>query len=119
MLSWLYKYLARPVLFTQDPELVHCVTVKGLEWASRSSLVCGAIRSICGSPKLPVSLFGLDFPNPLGLAAGMDKNGVALRAWDSMGFGFSEIGAVTLYPQQGNPAPRVFRAIPEQAIVNR
>lgn len=119
MLSWLYKYLARPVLFTQDPELVHCVTVKGLEWISRSSLLCGAIRGICGSPGLPVSLFGLDFPNPLGLAAGMDKNGVALRAWDSMGFGFSEIGAVTLYPQQGNPAPRVFRAIPEQAIVNR
>jgi dihydroorotate dehydrogenase len=61
----------------------------------------------------------LSFPNPVGLAAGMDKNAEALPAWSALGFGFTELGAVTWHPQPGNPAPRVFRAIPDEAIVNR
>ena len=119
MLEWCYRYLARPVLFSFDPEFVHNVTLKGLEWVSASALLSAAMRSFCKSPELPVSLFGLSFPNPVGLAAGMDKAGVALRAWESMGFGFSELGAVTWYAQPGNPLPRVFRAVREEAIVNR
>ena len=62
---------------------------------------------------------GLRFPNPIGLAAGMDKQAEALPAWAAMGFGFTELGAVTWHPQPGNPSPRVFRIIPEQAIINR
>jgi dihydroorotate dehydrogenase len=77
------------------------------------------MHSFLGAPELPVDLFGLRFPNPIGLAAGMDKNAEALPAWAAMGFGFTELGAATWHPQPGNPAPRVFRAIPEEAIVNR
>ncbi len=62
---------------------------------------------------------GLRFPNPIGLAAGMDKQAEALPAWAAMGFGFTELGAVTWHPQPGNPSPRVFRIVPEQAIINR
>ena len=72
-----------------------------------------------GAPQLPISVFDLTFPNPVGLAAGMDKNAEALPVWASLGFGFTELGAVTWHAQPGNPVPRVFRAIPEQAIVNR
>jgi dihydroorotate dehydrogenase len=72
-----------------------------------------------GSPELPVNLFGLDFPNPLGIAAGMDKNGAAVPSWQSIGYGFSEIGGVTLHDQLGNPKPRMFRATAEKALVNR
>jgi dihydroorotate dehydrogenase len=71
------------------------------------------------SPELPINLFGLDFPNPLGIAAGMDKNGAAVPSWQSIGYGFSEIGGVTLHDQLGNPKPRMFRATAEKALVNR
>lgn len=82
-------------------------------------MVCEAMRSFLGAPELPVELFGLRFPNPVGLAAGMDKNALALPAWAAMGFGFTELGAATWHAQPGNPQPRVFRAISENAIVNR
>jgi dihydroorotate dehydrogenase len=68
---------------------------------------------------LPVELFGLRFPNPVGLAAGMDKLGEAVPAWAALGFGFSELGGATWHAQPGNPQPRIFRAIREEAIVNR
>lgn len=119
MLAWCYKKLARPVLFAFDPEFVHNMTLKGLEWVSASAPLSGVMRSLCKSPELPVTLFGQKFPNPVGLAAGMDKGGIALRSWESMGLGFSEVGAVTWYGQPGNPPPRVFRAIADQGIVNR
>lgn len=90
-----------------------------LSWASRHELVCDGMRSFLGAAQLPVELFGLRFPNPVGLAAGMDKNAEALPAWPAMGFGFTELGAATWHAQPGNPEPRVFRAIPEEAIVNR
>jgi dihydroorotate dehydrogenase len=67
---------------------------------------------------LPVELFGLKFPNPVGLAAGLDKLGQAVPAWSALGFGFSELGGVTRQAQPGNPAPRLFRAIKDEAIVN-
>src|SRR5688500_2338313 len=70
-------------------------------------------------PSAPVRVFGIEFPNPVGLAAGMDKNGIALRAWPALGFGFVEVGTVTWHPQPGNDRPRIFRLPEQQAIVNR
>jgi dihydroorotate dehydrogenase len=70
-------------------------------------------------PAKPVHLFGLTFRNPVGLAAGFDKNGVALPAWAALGFGFVEIGTVTAKPQSGNPRPRIFRYTEQQALINR
>jgi dihydroorotate dehydrogenase len=77
------------------------------------------MESFLAPPTLPVELFGLRFPNPIGLAAGMDKRGEAVPAWAAMGFGFSELGGVTWLAQPGNPQPRIFRAVSEEAIVNR
>jgi dihydroorotate dehydrogenase len=71
------------------------------------------------SPSKPKTLFGLTFPNPIGLAAGLDKNGVALPAWAALGFGFIEIGTVTAKAQPGNPKPRIFRLPEQQALINR
>jgi dihydroorotate dehydrogenase len=118
-MSWLYRSTLRPALFTQDAESIHNRTMRMLNWVSRNELACGAMQSFLGAPELPVNLFGLRFPNPVGLAAGMDKNAEALPAWEAMGFGFTELGAATWLGQPGNPQPRVFRAIPEEAIVNR
>jgi dihydroorotate dehydrogenase len=81
--------------------------------------VCDALHSFLGAPELPSECFGLKFPNPVGLAAGMDKRAAAVPAWEALGFGFAELGAVTWHAQPGNPAPRLFRAISEDAIVNR
>jgi dihydroorotate dehydrogenase len=118
-MSWLYGRLIRPILFTQDAELAHERTMRALSWVSRNEIVCDAVESILGAPSLPVDLFGLRFPNPVGLAAGMDKYAAAVPAWAALGFGFSELGGVTWHAQPGNPPPRLFRAIPEEAIVNR
>jgi len=71
------------------------------------------------SPELPVKLFNLDFTNPVGVAAGMDKNGAAVPSWQSIGYGFCEIGGVTLHEQPGNPKPRMFRASKDKALINR
>lgn len=118
-MSWFYRHLIRPALFTQEAEQIHNRTLRALAWAGRREWVCDAIESFLGSPQLPIQVFGLKFPNPVGLAAGMDKSAEALPSWTALGFGFTELGAVTWYPQPGNPPPRVFRAIPEAAIVNR
>src|SRR6185437_9872191 len=118
-MSWFYRTAIRPILFSQDAESIHHRTMGMLRWAGRNGLAREAMRSFLGAPELPVELFGLRFPNPLGLAAGMDKNAEALPAWEAMGFGFTELGAATWHPQPGNPQPRVFRAIGEEAIVNR
>ena len=118
-MSWSYRHLIRPLLFCQDAERVHNRTMRALSWAGRNAAIGRTLQFLCGAPELPVSLFGLHFPNPVGLAAGMDKNAEALPAWASLGFGFTELGAVTWHAQPGNPAPRVFRAIPEEAIINR
>jgi dihydroorotate dehydrogenase len=118
-MSWFYRNALRPALFTQDAESIHNRTMAMLNWASRNEMVRDAMRSFLGAPELPIEVFGLRFPNPVGLAAGMDKNAVALPAWEAMGFGFTELGAATWHAQPGNPQPRVFRAIAEEAIVNR
>lgn len=117
-MSCLYDGLIRPVLFAQDSEKIHDRTLRALGCVSRNAPLRGLVRSFCGAPELPVELFGLKFPNPVGLAAGMDKFGRAVPAWAALGFGFSELGGVTAQAQPGNPAPRLFRAINDEAIVN-
>ncbi|RME95192.1 MAG: quinone-dependent dihydroorotate dehydrogenase [Verrucomicrobia bacterium] len=118
-MSWFYRHLVRPVLFTQDPEEVHERTLRWLGWCARSRFLLGAMRLAWGAPSLPIETLGLRFPNPVGLAAGMDKAAQALPAWAAMGFGHCELGAVTRHAQPGNPKPRVFRVPPEGAIINR
>ena len=118
-MNWIYRQLLRPALFTQDAEVIHNRTMRALAWAGRREWACGAMESWFGAPKLPTNALGLWFPNPVGLAAGMDKSAEALPTWAALGFGFTELGAVTWHPQPGNPLPRVFRAIAYSAIVNR
>ena len=118
-MSWLYRNVLRPVLFTQNAEDIHNRTMRALAFASRHKTVCTAMHALLNAPELPVELFGLKFPNPVGLAAGMDKHAAAVPAWAAMGFGFTELGAATWHAQPGNPRPRVFRAIAEESIVNR
>ena len=118
-MSWFYRHCVRPFLFRQDAERAHEFTLQTLERLSRHSLACQAMGGIFGAPLLPVDAFGLRFPNPVGLAAGMDKFAAALPVWARLGFGFCELGGVTQHPQPGNPAPRIFRAPNAGAIVNR
>ena len=118
-MSWIYRQIIRPTLFNNDAETIHARTMHGLAWAGRNAFVCDVMESFLSPPPLPVELFGLRFPNPIGLAAGMDKCGEAVPAWAAMGFGFTELGGVTSLAQPGNPKPRIFRAVTEEAIVNR
>ena len=111
----LYR-LARPLLFCLDAESAHGAGLKllgALHAMGVSRLLASA------APRLPVRAMGIDFPNPLGLAAGMDKNGDHIDALFDLGFGFIEVGAVTPRPQSGNPRPRIFRLTEAQAIINR
>lgn len=118
-MSVLYRRLIRPYLFLQESEAIHNRTLRALGLASKSTLACRLVQAIYGAPDLPIELFGLRFPNPVGLAAGMDKQAEAVPAWAALGFGHSELGGVTWHAQPGNPAPRMFRAIPDLALVNR
>lgn len=106
--------MVRPLLFTLDPEHVHELTIA---WLARhpaaGSLLAGS------TVQDPVRLMGLEFRNRVGLAAGLDKNGECIEAFDRMGFGFIEVGTVTPRPQPGNPRPRMFRLPKERAIINR
>ncbi|HOX02503.1 MAG TPA: quinone-dependent dihydroorotate dehydrogenase [Candidatus Paceibacterota bacterium] len=118
-MNWFYRHYVRPVLFAQDPEHIHRFTLDMLGWAGRHFLMREALGTFFEAPELPVTVWGLRFPNPVGLAAGMDKEGEALPAWEALGFGHCELGAVTAQPQPGNPPPRLFRIIPDEAIINR
>src|SRR5258708_9323028 len=113
-----YERFVRPLLFSIDPETAHRLTIGSLRAASYVNLALRAL-SVFQPPAKPKKLFGLTFPNPIGLAAGLDKNGVALPAWAALGFGFIEIGTVTAKAQPGNPKPRIFRLPEEQALINR
>ncbi len=118
-MSWFYRQAIRPRLFKFNAEEIHGRTLHALNWVSRNEFACDAMQTFLAAPPLPTTLFGLHFPNPIGLAAGMDKLGEALPAWAAMGFGFTELGGVTWHAQSGNPPPRIFRAIADEAIVNR
>ena len=117
-MSWFYRSILRPVLFAQDSEKIHDRTLRALGCASRHPLLSRLAAAFYAAPQLPVAILGLQFPNPLGLAAGMDKLAQAVPIWPALGFGFSELGGVTWHPQPGNPSPRLFRAIKDQALVN-
>ena len=108
--------LLRPFLFSLDPETAHEVTLKLLNLAKTSGIGKLIYPTIADKP---VNIMGLNFKNPVGLAAGMDKNGDYISALDALGFGFLEIGTVTPRPQPGNPKPRLFRLPEHQAIINR
>jgi dihydroorotate dehydrogenase len=118
-MSWFYRRFIRSALFTQDPETIHDWTLGALRHISRHAPLCDALGAFCRAPRLPLNVFGLPFPNPIGLAAGMDKDALALPAWEAMGFGFVELGAVTAEAQPGNPKPRVIRVVEDEAIINR
>ena len=108
--------LAKPLLFRLDPETAHNLTLASLRRAHRLGLLKAFLPTV---PNLPRRVMGLDFPNPVGLAAGLDKNGEAIDALAEFGFGFIEVGAVTPRPQPGNPRPRLFRLPEARAIINR
>lgn len=118
-MTWLYRNFLRPLLFLRDSEKIHNQTLAQLALAARSKTVCRAMAACFRPQPLPVELFGLKFPNPVGLAAGMDKQAAAVPIWAALGFGFSELGGVTWHAQPGNPAPRMFRIPPDRALINR
>jgi len=110
----LYK-LAQKALFSTDPETAHELTLESLRLGHN----LGATRFLCKTAGQPVRCMGLEFPNPVGVAPGLDKNGDYFEALGDLGFGFVEIGTITPRPQPGNPRPRVFRLTQAQAMINR
>lgn len=117
----LYR-LAKSVLFRLDAETAHHLTVGGLSRAAHIPGTLALMRRMYGqeaSPLLSQTLWGLEFANPVGLAAGLDKNGEAVPAFSSIGFGFVEVGTVTPRPQPGNDKPRLFRLPEDEALINR
>jgi dihydroorotate dehydrogenase len=126
----IYKSAIRPLLFNGlkvDPEWMHDRVIGSLDWLDRNRTRSG-IKQILGQlqkstglqdKRLQQQLWGIDFPNPLGLAAGFDKDGVAAHIWSNFGFGFAEMGTVTFQPQPGNPRPRLFRLPEDFAVLNR
>ncbi len=107
--------LIKKILFQMDPETAHAITLKTLRFAH----ALGVTRFFPTVPSLPCKVMGLHFPNPVGLAAGLDKNGEYIDALATLGFGFIEVGTVTPKPQSGNPKPRLFRLPEQEAIINR
>ena len=112
----LYEHVIRPALFCLDAETAHHLTMSMMSAAQALGFGRAFLNSV---PQDPVEVMGLKFPNRLGLAAGLDKNGEAVDAFGALGFGFIETGTVTPSAQPGNPRPRLFRLIKEQSIINR
>ena len=108
--------ILKNLLFSLDAETSHNLTMDSLKWTQHNFLSSFYTQNL---PEKPVELFGLRFKNPLGLAAGLDKNGECIDAFAKMGFGFIEVGTVTPRPQAGNDKPRLFRLPEKQAIINR
>jgi len=118
----LYERLARPALFRiggGDPEAAHEWTLRTLAAVAGRGPALAALHRCYAVTGAERTVFGVRFPNPVGLAAGMDKDGRALRAWPALGFGFVEIGTVTRHAQPGNPRPRLFRLRASEAVINR
>jgi dihydroorotate dehydrogenase len=126
----IYQVAIRPLLFNlvkADPEWLQQQTIRSFSWLSQTSTNPPASwvnrrlqKSLClYDSRLEQNLFGLKFPNPVGLAAGFDKDGVAANIWSNLGFGFAELGTVTFHPQPGNPRPRLFRLPLDKAALNR
>jgi len=116
----LYRSLLKPALFRLEAERAHELALKSAAVLARVPLLARGVHATLARPRPdPVTVLGLTFPNRIGLAGGMDKNGVAPLAWWAFGFGFVELGTVTPRPQEGNDKPRMFRFPNERAIVNR
>ncbi|MCD8432924.1 quinone-dependent dihydroorotate dehydrogenase [Tenacibaculum finnmarkense genomovar ulcerans] len=117
----MYKQLIRPILFLFDPEKIHYFTFSVVKTVSKIPFVSSIFRSMyqVNDKKLERNLFGLTFKNPVGLAAGFDKNAVLYNELANFGFGFVEIGTVTPKGQAGNPKKRLFRLKDDQGIINR
>jgi dihydroorotate dehydrogenase len=111
--------LIRPFLFRLDPEQAHGLTLNLIRLAGALPPVRALLRAWYAGPDKPVSAFGLTFRNPVGLAAGYDKDGLGWHGLETLGFGHIEVGTVTLRPQPGNPRPRIFRLPQDQAVINR
>jgi len=109
----------RSLLFWLDPEAAHRLTLHALHLAGNFPPSNWILTQLYEAPAKPVKAFGLTFKNPVGLAAGYDKDGVALRGLAALGFGHIEIGTITPQPQPGNPRPRVFRLLEDEAVINR
>ncbi len=126
----IYQLAVRPLLFSAlktDPEVVHkrsldllhAIDSKPTSFLSKLAKVSSQQYFCRSDDRLTSSVFGLDFPNPVGLAAGFDKDGIAAGMWQYLGFGFAELGTVTYHPQPGNPQPRLFRLPQDRAALNR
>ena len=117
----MYKLLIQPFLFLFDPEKVHHFTFSSVQFLSKIPGVSSVLNKIylVRNSKLKTTLFGIEFPNPVGLAAGFDKDAKLYKELSNFGFGFIEIGTVTPLPQDGNPQKRLFRLKDDQAIINR
>ncbi|MEF3280278.1 MAG: quinone-dependent dihydroorotate dehydrogenase [Elusimicrobiota bacterium] len=117
MADFLYKKIVRNILFKLDPEFVHNLAISKFKLVSHFDLIKKIMFKNLESYQ-PVKLFGIEFKNPIGLAAGFDKNAEVYDVIEALGFGFLEVGSVTLHPQSGNPKPRLFREVDEEAIIN-
>ncbi|MEA2042458.1 MAG: quinone-dependent dihydroorotate dehydrogenase [Bacteroidota bacterium] len=115
----MYKTIIRPFLFLFKPETAHYLTFFLLKLINAIPVGNAWVSKIVTKPKKRTSVFGIDFPNPVGLAAGLDKEAEAFDTLGAMGFGFVEIGTLTPKAQPGNPSPRLFRVIKDKALINR
>ncbi len=111
--------IIRPWLFRLDPETAHALTLSAVRWAGALPPVRRMLEAWFAAPACPVRAFGLTFRNPVGLAAGYDKDALAVRGLAALGFGHVEVGTVTPRPQAGNPRPRLFRLVEDAAVINR
>jgi dihydroorotate dehydrogenase len=117
-----YGRAVRPLLFSAyggDAERVHEATLRAIAAAGRLPPVRAGLAALATRHRTPVTVAGIEFPGLVGLAAGMDKNGVAVRSWGALGFGHVELGTVTAYAQPGNDRPRLYRLPQSRALVNR
>jgi len=116
-----YRYFIKPLLFLIAPEKAHDVVASGLRFVMKIPGVSVLISWVYGysNPRLARTVFGIHFPNPVGLAAGFDKNAKLIDEFAALGFGFIEVGTVTPISQDGNPQPRLFRLPQDGALINR
>jgi len=121
MLSQIYQSGLRPLLFALDPELAHSLAIATVKTVGNSPALQSVVSRLLKyeNPRLTQTVMGINFPNPIGLAAGFDKNAIAIGGWASFGFGFAEVGSITCHGQSGNPQPRLFRLPQDEAIINR
>lgn len=120
--SVLYRHIVKPIVFKLSPETAHHLVIDGLHTASKVPGVTSLLKGMYGVPHtddMASDLFGIHFPSPIGLAAGLDKNAEAVEGFSAIGFGFMEVGTVTPKGQPGNELPRLFRLPSDEALINR